>query len=116
MGAPAIPEVADDPEPGALHDLARQPSGNEANHQYDQETFTQHVHLRILQLHQQADKFPPPQETRDPSSKTGAVESDHSLLQGGLETPSPASKAPCQVRLCKIAHTQEVSGFIHKPT
>jgi hypothetical protein len=33
-------EVADDPEPGALHDLAGQPSGNETNQQYDQETFT----------------------------------------------------------------------------
>ena len=29
-------EVADDPEAGALHDLAREPSGNEADHQYDQ--------------------------------------------------------------------------------
>jgi len=27
-------EVADDPEPGALHDLAGQPSRNEADHQY----------------------------------------------------------------------------------
>ena len=25
-------EVADDPEAGALHDLARQPSGNQADH------------------------------------------------------------------------------------
>jgi hypothetical protein len=33
-------EVADNPEPGALHDLARQPSGYETDHQYDQETFT----------------------------------------------------------------------------
>jgi len=28
-------EVADNPEAGALHDFARQPSGNEADHQYD---------------------------------------------------------------------------------
>src|SRR5580692_11832495 len=54
--------------------------------------------LRILQLHQQADKFPPAQQTRNPSSKTAAAESDHSLLQGGLESLSPASKAPCQVK------------------
>jgi hypothetical protein len=63
-------KVADNPEPGALHNLTGQPSGNEADHQYDQETFTRHVHLRILQLHQQADKFPPAHETRDPSAKT----------------------------------------------
>jgi hypothetical protein len=63
-------KVADNPEPGALHNLTGQPSGNEADHQYDQETFTRHVHLRILQLHQQADKFPPAHETRDPSEKT----------------------------------------------
>jgi hypothetical protein len=43
-------EVADDPETGALHDLARQPSGNEADHQYDQQTFTRHVHVLVLQL------------------------------------------------------------------
>jgi hypothetical protein len=63
-------KVADNPEPGALHNLTGQPSGNEADHQYDQETFTRHVHLRILQLHQQADKFPPAHETGDPSAKT----------------------------------------------
>src|SRR5205807_6875592 len=45
-------EIADDPKPGALHDLAAQPSRNEADHQYDQETFTRYVHLRILQRHQ----------------------------------------------------------------
>jgi hypothetical protein len=33
-----------------LHDLARQPSGNEADHQYDQKTFTRHMHLCILQI------------------------------------------------------------------
>jgi hypothetical protein len=32
-----------------LHDLAGQPSGNEADHQYDHQTFTRHVHLLILQ-------------------------------------------------------------------
>ena len=35
-------EVAENPEPGALHDLASQPSGNEADQQYDQETFTRY--------------------------------------------------------------------------
>jgi hypothetical protein len=29
-------EVAYDSEPGALHDLSGQPSGNKANQQYDQ--------------------------------------------------------------------------------
>ena len=28
-------------------DLAGQPSGDETDHQYDQETFTRHVHFRI---------------------------------------------------------------------
>ena len=32
--------IADNPKPGALHDLAGQPSGDEADHQYNQETFT----------------------------------------------------------------------------
>jgi hypothetical protein len=43
-------EFADNPESGALHDLARQPSGNQADHQYDQETFTRHMHLCVLQI------------------------------------------------------------------
>ena len=29
-------DIADDPKPGASHDLARQPSGYEADHHYDQ--------------------------------------------------------------------------------
>jgi hypothetical protein len=33
-------QVADDTEPGTSHDLTGQPSGNEADHQYDQKTFT----------------------------------------------------------------------------
>jgi hypothetical protein len=45
---PASATVADNPEPGALHDLAGQPSGKGADHQYDQETLTRHVHLPIL--------------------------------------------------------------------
>jgi hypothetical protein len=32
-------EIADDPKAGALHDLAGQPSGGEADPYYDQETF-----------------------------------------------------------------------------
>jgi hypothetical protein len=34
--------------------LPGQPAGNETDQQYDQETFTRHVHLRILQSHQTA--------------------------------------------------------------
>jgi hypothetical protein len=33
---------SDEPKPGALHDLAGEPSCNEADHQYDKETFTRH--------------------------------------------------------------------------
>jgi hypothetical protein len=32
-------EIADDPKPGASRDLTGQPSGNEADRQYDQEAF-----------------------------------------------------------------------------
>ena len=41
-------EIAKEPKSGALHDLASQPSSDEADHQYDQETFIRHVHIRIL--------------------------------------------------------------------
>jgi len=47
--------IADDPEPGALHDLAGQPSGSEAHYQDDQETFTRHVHVGILLICQIVD-------------------------------------------------------------
>ena len=67
-------EVADDPEPGALHDFPGQPSGKEANHHNDQKTVTRHVHLRILQLHQQGD-----------ASCRQAQK--YSLLQDGGESP-----------------------------
>jgi hypothetical protein len=36
-------EIAEEPKPGALHDLAGQPSGNEADQQDDEETFARHV-------------------------------------------------------------------------
>jgi hypothetical protein len=51
-------DIADDPEPGALHDLTGQPSGNQADQQDDQKTFTGHVHLRILQIRQTAEQIP----------------------------------------------------------
>src|ERR1700730_2792050 len=35
-------EVADDPIPGTAHDMAGQPSGNDADQQDDEETFTGH--------------------------------------------------------------------------
>ena len=42
-------EVADEPKPGALHDLAGELSCNEADHQYDEETFTRHGILSDLE-------------------------------------------------------------------
>jgi hypothetical protein len=65
-------EVADNPKSGALHNLAGQPSGDEADQQYDQETFARHVHFLILvtawklrnlplekgELHQQGQAWP----------------------------------------------------------
>jgi hypothetical protein len=41
-------EVADQTESDPLHDLASQPSGDDADYQYDEKTFTRHVHLRTL--------------------------------------------------------------------
>ena len=45
-------EVTDDPEPGTLRDLTGQPSGNETDHQNDQQTITRYMHLRILSIYQ----------------------------------------------------------------
>ena len=41
-------EVTYNPKPGPLNYLAGKPSGNEADYQYDQETFARYVHVRIL--------------------------------------------------------------------
>jgi hypothetical protein len=38
-------EITDESEAGALHDLTCEPSGNEANQEYDQQAFARHVHL-----------------------------------------------------------------------
>jgi hypothetical protein len=51
-------DIADDPEPGASHDLAGQPSCNEADHQYDKETFARHMHLPMLQVQRPAGLAP----------------------------------------------------------
>ena len=37
-------QVANKPEAAAPHDLARQPAGNDADHQYDDEAFIRKVH------------------------------------------------------------------------
>jgi hypothetical protein len=52
-------EIADDSKPVATHDLVGQPSSNEADHQYDQQTFSRHVHLRILRFMRMPDKSTP---------------------------------------------------------
>ena len=39
-------EIADDPKPGALHDLTSKPSREEADHEHDKEAFIRHVHWR----------------------------------------------------------------------
>jgi len=43
-------EVADNPKAGALNNLTSKPSGNDADEQYDQKTFTRDVHVHILQV------------------------------------------------------------------
>ena len=81
-------KVADNPEPGALHNLTGQPSGNEADHQYDQEAFTRHVHFSYLQLHEQADEFALALEMQVPPARAGVAESENSLLQAEWESLS----------------------------
>src|SRR4051812_11912740 len=41
-------EIADQSKPRALHNLAGQPAGDDADQQDNQQTFTGHMHLRIL--------------------------------------------------------------------
>jgi len=42
-----------------LHDLASQPSCDQSDQQYDQQTFTRHVHLRVLPIHLRSPGFLP---------------------------------------------------------
>ena len=50
-------EIADDPEPGALHDLARKPSREEADKQDHKEAFIGHVHWEISDWSDRAQQF-----------------------------------------------------------
>jgi hypothetical protein len=52
-------EIANQSKSRALHDLASQPSGDHADQQYDQQTFTRHVHLRVLSIHLSSPGFLP---------------------------------------------------------
>lgn len=36
-------QITDQPKAGALYDLSCKPSGNEANNEYDQQTFARHI-------------------------------------------------------------------------
>jgi hypothetical protein len=38
-------KVADEPEAGSLHELTRQPAGNETHKQDDQQALARHVHI-----------------------------------------------------------------------
>jgi hypothetical protein len=51
-------EVADNPKAGALNNLTSKPSGNEADQQYDQKTFTRDVHIRMLQVLRESSHVP----------------------------------------------------------
>jgi hypothetical protein len=51
-------QVTDESEPGASHDLARQPSGNEPDQQYHKETFARHMHLPNLQFQHAVGRSP----------------------------------------------------------
>jgi hypothetical protein len=66
-------EVTDDAEPGASHYLAGKPSGNETNHQYDQETLTRHIHVRILQISSMTGQSPPNLRKGSPFGKDGVT-------------------------------------------
>jgi hypothetical protein len=41
-------QIPNQTEPGASHDLACQPSGDESDQEYDKKAFTRHAHLRTL--------------------------------------------------------------------
>jgi hypothetical protein len=98
-------EVADDSKPGALHDLPSQPPGDETDQQYDQETFTRHVHIRILQMHQPADEFPPAQVMQVRSSKTASLKADIRLFkEEGMSALLRYSNPLPRRKLFKIDH------------
>jgi hypothetical protein len=78
-------EVADDPETGTLHDLASQPSGNEADYQYDQQTFTR----------SKLTNFRSAGDARVPPSKTSVAEASIRFFkEEGITLLR--YKAPCQ--------------------
>jgi hypothetical protein len=59
--------------------LAGKPSGNETNHQYDQETLARHIHVRIFRISSMTGQIPAqPQEGQ-------------SLWQGRRDQQSPES-------------------------
>jgi hypothetical protein len=45
-------EIADEAQTRALHDLAREPAGRDADDQYDEKAFTRYVHFRVLTIEQ----------------------------------------------------------------
>jgi hypothetical protein len=45
-------KIADEPEAGSLHELTRQPAGNQANKQNDQQALARHVHVATSGLTQ----------------------------------------------------------------
>ena len=57
-------EIADDPEPGALHDLTGQPPGNQADEQYDEKAFARHVHFVPFRIRPDSRTNPLPQDTK----------------------------------------------------
>jgi len=43
-------EIADEAQARTLHDLTRQPSGRDADGQYDEKAFTRYAHFRVLTI------------------------------------------------------------------
>jgi hypothetical protein len=61
-----------------------------------------------------ADEFSPAQETRDPSSKTGAAEIKYSLLQGGGESPHLRAKPHAKVKTVQnCSHSESLRIYPH---
>ncbi len=70
INAPAIPtiEIANEAEAGALYDLTGKPAGDEADNQYNEETFAGYVHLCFL--HDRTAVPPPRVFTIAPEAET----------------------------------------------
>ena len=104
-------KVADNPEPGALHNLTGQPSGNEADHQYDQETFTRHVpQTRVMRRNERRALLQRlNDDPRSPSLGGHGNGEIRSPLSGG--TVSAKSRTNCKAKA--VCNKQLLTSSLH---